>query len=132
MTGALYFGYFLIAISAVFLAVHTQQWLDWRGLRPGKHREFVRRQLQRRFVASALIGVVGAAITLVEHVPRTPRSMTAYLCALLLGGVVIVAIALADFRATRRMRDDEQLDLLADALRDATGNSTRMNADLAD
>jgi hypothetical protein len=129
MTGAHYFGYFLIAISAVFLALHTQQWLDWRELTGGKHREFVRRQLQRRFVASALIGVVGAAMTLVDHVPRTPRSMTAYLFALLLGGMVIVAIALADFRATRRMRDDEQLDMLADALREATGNGSRMNAE---
>ena len=120
MSGAHYFGYALIAISAIFLALHTQQWMDWRGLPVGKRREFIRRQLQRRLVASALIGVVGAAITLVDHVPRTPWSMTAYLIALLLGGVVIVAIALADFRATRRMRDDEQLDMLADALREAT------------
>jgi hypothetical protein len=125
MTGAHYFGYALIAISAIFLALHTQQWLDWRGLPGGKHREFVRRQVQRRFVASALIGVVGAAITLVDHVPRTPTAMSAYLFALLLAGVVIVAIALADFRATRRMREDEQLDLLADALREATGKTER-------
>jgi hypothetical protein len=132
MNGAHYFGYALIAISAVFLALHTQQWIDWRQLPIGRHREFVRRQLQRRFVASALIGVVGAAITLVDHVPRTPRSMTAYLLALLLGGVVIVAIALADFRATRRMRDDEQLELLANALREAAGKGARMNADAAE
>jgi hypothetical protein len=132
MNVAPYFGYVLIAISAVFLALHTQQWLDWRSLPGGKHREFVRRQLQRRFVASALIGVVGAAITLVDHVPRTPRSMTAYLLALLLGGVVIVAIALADFRATRRMRDDEQLELLAEALREAAGKGSRMSADAAE
>jgi hypothetical protein len=132
MIGAHYFGYVLIAISAVFLALHVQQWMDWRALPLGKHREFVRRQLQRRFVASALIGVVGAAITLVDHVPRTPRTMTAYLFALLLGGVVIVAIALADFRATRRMRDDEQLDMLADALRETTGNGLRMNADVTE
>ncbi len=130
MNGAPYFGYVLIAISAVFLALHTQQSLDWRGLPVGKRREFVRRQLQRRFVASALIGVVGAAMTLVDHVPRDPQAMTAYLCALLLGGVVIVAIALADIRATRRMREDEQLELLAGALREATEkNRTRMNAD---
>jgi hypothetical protein len=30
------------------------------------------------------------------------------------------------------MRDDEQLDLLADALREATGNGSRMDADLTD
>jgi hypothetical protein len=132
MNGAHYFGYFLIVLSAIFLAIHAQQWLDWRSLPGGKHREFVRRQLQRRFVASALIGVVGAAITLIDHVPRTPWSMTMYLLALLLGGVVIVAIALADFRATRRMRDDEQLNILADALRDAAGNGSRMKADAAE
>jgi hypothetical protein len=125
MTGAHYFGYSLIAISAIFLALHTQQWLDWRGLAGGKRREFVRRQLQRRFVASALIGVVGAAMTLVDHVPRNPQTMTAYLGALILGGGVIAAIALADFRATQRMRDDEQLQLLADALREATGKTER-------
>ncbi|HEX6963738.1 MAG TPA: hypothetical protein VF175_17860 [Lacipirellula sp.] len=132
MTGALYFGYLLIAISAIFLALHTQHWLDWRKLPAGKRREFLRRQLQRRFVASALIGVVGAAMTLVDHVPRTPEAMSAYLFALLLGGMVIVAIALVDFRATRKMRDDEQLDLLADALRKAASQGPRMNADLTD
>jgi hypothetical protein len=132
MTGAHYFGYLLIAVSAVLLALHTQQWIDWRSLPVGKHREFVRRQLQRRFVASGLIGVVGAAMTLVDHVPRTPLSMSAYLFALLWGGLVIVAIAVADFRATRRMRDDEQLDMLAEALREAVGNRTQMNAEAAD
>jgi high-affinity Fe2+/Pb2+ permease len=132
MNGAHYFGYALVAISAVFLALHAQQWLDWRSMRSGKQREFVRRQLQRRFVASALIGVVGAAMTLVEHVPRTPPAITAYLFALLLGVVVIAAIALVDIRATRRMREDEQLDLLADALREAGGNGTRMNAEVTD
>src|SRR5688572_18976914 len=132
MNGAHYFGYALVAISAVFLALHAQQWLDWRSMRVGKQREFVRRQLQRQFVASALIGVVGAAMTLVDHVPRTPHGMTAFVFALLLGVVVIIAIAIADFRATRRMREDEQLDLLADALRQAEGNRTRMNADVTD
>jgi hypothetical protein len=114
----------LIAISAVFLAQHTQQWLDWRALARGKRREFIRHQLQRRFVASALIGVVGAAMTLVDHVPRTPQAMSVYLFALLLACIVIAAIAIIDVRATRRMRDDEQLDLLADALREATGTKT--------
>ena len=128
MTGAHYFGYALIVISAIFLALHAQQWIDWRELPLGKHREFVRRQLQRRFVASALIGVVGAAMTLVDHVPRNPLSMSAYLFALLWGGVLIVAVALADFRATRRMREDEQLDLLADALREAGGSRAKPQA----
>jgi hypothetical protein len=119
MAGAPYFGYVLIALSAMFLAHHWQQWLDWRTIRAGQRREYVRRQLQRRFVASALIGVVGAAMTLVDHVPHTPRAMTAYLLALILAGSVIFSIALADFRATRRHRDEEYLDLLAEELRKA-------------
>jgi hypothetical protein len=127
MAGALYFGYALIALSAIFLALHMQQWLDWRNLPAGKRREFSRQQLQRRFVASALIGVVGAAMTLVDYVPRTPLALSAYLFALVLAGGVIVAIALADMRATRRLRDEEQLDFLADALREVVGESRDHN-----
>ena len=115
--GASIFGYGLIALSAVLLAQHWQQWRDWRSLAAGRRREFLRGQLQRRFVASALIGVVGAAITLIDHVPRTPIAMSTYLIALLLGGSVIFLIALADVHATRRLRHDEQLELLADELR---------------
>jgi hypothetical protein len=70
-------------------------------------------------VASSLIGVVGAAMTLVERVPRTPLSMTAYLFALVLGGAVILAIALADMRASRRRREVEHLDLVVEELRKA-------------
>jgi hypothetical protein len=117
MAGTPYFGYALIVISAMLLAQHWHAWLDWRGLAGGKRREYLRRQLQRRFVASALIGVVGAAMTLVDRVPRTPRAMTAYLFALLLAGGAIFSIALADIRATRRHRDEEHLDLLAEELR---------------
>jgi hypothetical protein len=121
MTGTLVFGYVLIALSAVLLAQHWDQWRVWasRAGRPAE-REYVRRQLQRRSVASGLIGVVGAAMTLVDRVPRNPLSMTAYLLALLLGGAVILAIALADLRAARLRREAEQLDLLAEELRRAT------------
>jgi hypothetical protein len=124
MAGAPYFGYVLIAISAMLLAQHWYAWLDWRGLAGGKRREYLRRQLQRRFVASALIGVVGAAMTLVDRVPHTPRAMTAYLFALLLAGGTLFSMALADIRATRRRRDEEHLDLLAQELRKATAERT--------
>lgn len=117
MGGPAYFGYGLVAVSAVFLAQHWQQWRDWRAMGAGRRREFLRGQLQRRFVASALIGVVGAALTLLDHVPRTPRAMSTYLIALLLGGSVIFLLALVDLRATRRMREREQLEALVDELR---------------
>lgn len=120
MTGAHYFGYLLVAVSAVLLAWHWQEWQEWSTAKPTRQREYVRRKLQRRCVASALIGVVGAALTLADKLPPEPVAMTAYLCALLLGSCVIFAIAIADWRATRRHRDEEQLNMLADELRKAT------------
>jgi hypothetical protein len=112
MAAAPYFGYGLVALSAVLFAQHRQQWLELSSL-PPRRREFVHRQLGRRCVASGLIGVIGAAMILVERVPATPLAMTAYVLALLMGGTVIFAIALADIRATQRWRHEEQLDLLA-------------------
>ena len=119
-----YFGYFLIGLSAIFFAMHWQQWREWIQARANsRRREFVRRQLQRRMVASGLIGVVGAAITLANQLPPNPLAMTAYLCALLLAGGVIFAIALADMRASRRLLEEEQIDLLAAELRKASAET---------
>ena len=118
------FGYFLIGLSAIFFALHWQQWREWvHSTTNSRRREFVRRQLQRRMVASGLIGVVGAAITLVNQLPPNPTAMTAYLCALLLAGCVIFAIALADMRAARRLLEEEQIELLAAELRKATAEA---------
>ncbi len=119
MNGAAYFGYALIAVSAVLLAIHLQSWQDWRRSAERRRREFVRLQLQRRFVASALIGVVGAAMTMIDRVPHTAAALSAYLFGLLMAGGVILAIALADVRATRQRHLVEQLDLLAEELRKA-------------
>lgn len=119
------FGYFLIGLSAIFFALHWQQWREWIHAKTNtRRREFVRRQLQRRMVASGLIGVVGAAITLANQLPPNPAAMTAYLCALLLAGGVILAIALADLRASRRLLEEEQIELLAAELRKATAEAT--------
>ena len=118
------FGYLLVGLSAIFFALHWHQWRDWvHAPANSRRREFIRGQLQRRMVASALIGVVGAAITLVDQLPPNPLAMTAYLCALLLAGCIIFAIALADLRALRRMHFEEQIDLLASELRKATTES---------
>jgi len=124
MAGAHYFGFGLIVLSAIFLAQHWQQWRDLSAAADAKRREFIRRQVQRRCVASGLIGVVGAAMTLAERVPQTPLAMSAYLFALVLAGGIIFSIALADLRATRHLRDEEQLDLLAEELRKATAKSS--------
>ncbi len=121
MAGTQLFGYLLVAVSAALLALHWQHRRDLVGRRMRtRDWDYVRRQIQRRSVASGMIGVVGAAMTLVDRVPRTPASVTAYLFALLLGGLLILAIALTDWRATRRHREGQQLDLLAEQLRKAT------------
>jgi hypothetical protein len=116
------FGYALIATSAVLLASHWNAWREAGDLPESQRarRAFLRLQVQRRTVASALIGVVGAAITLVDRVPVNPVAMTTYLFGLLSGGVVILLIALADSRAARRHRDREHLDLVVSELRKAT------------
>ena len=119
-----HFGYFLIGLSAIFFAMHWQQWREWvQATTNSRRREFVRRQIQRRMVASGLIGVVGAAITLANQLPPNPLAMTAYLCALILAGCVIFAIALADMRAARRLIEEEQIELLAAELRKATAKA---------
>jgi hypothetical protein len=121
MVGTQYFGYLLIMLSAALLAQHWHERLDLKS-RPGRPQDhsFWRHRLQRRSVASALIGVVGAAMTLVDRVPRNARSLSAYLFALLLAGGVILAIALSDMRAARKRREGEQLEMLAEELRKAT------------
>lgn len=117
------FGYFLVAVSAALLAQH---WHAWRQGRRAEQRTTQRAfeliQLQRRAVASGLIGIVGAAMTAVDRVPRTAWALSAYLFALVLGGFVVLAIALSDLRAMRRRRDELQFDMLAAELRKAKAN----------
>jgi hypothetical protein len=123
MSGTQAFGYALVAGSAALLAVHWTQWQELlrSSAADARRREFRRRQLQRRSVASALIGVVGAAMTLVERVPKTSLAMSCYLFGLLAGALVILGIAVADMRALRRRREHEQMDMLAEQLRKASG-----------
>jgi hypothetical protein len=123
MSGTQVFGYALVTGSAALLAVHWTQWQELvrSSATDARRREFRRRQLQRRSVASALIGVVGAAMTLVDRVPKTSLAMSCYLFGLLAGALVILAIAVADLRALRQRREHEQMDMLAEQLRKASG-----------
>lgn len=122
MAATYYFGYALIALSAVFLAQHWQEWrrVIANSTATDAERAFHRLQLQRRTVASTLIGVVGAAISLADRVPPTPRMVTAYLFGLVIGVSLIFLFGLADLRATRRRREHEALELVARKLREAT------------
>ena len=124
MAGTQLFGYALVAGSAALLALHWSEWHELARMPASDmvRREFRRRQLQRRSVASALIGVVGAAMTLVDRVPKTPWGMSCYLFGLLSGALVILAIAVVDMRAVRQRREREQFELLAEQVRKAGGD----------
>ena len=118
MTATHFFGYFLIGTSAVLLAQHWQAWRERAAISAGEL-AYLRRQLQRRIVASALIGVVGAAMTLIDRVPRTPWALSVYLLALVLAGAIILVIAMMDFAAARHHRAQRQWEQLAEALGEA-------------
>ena len=115
MAAAIDFGYALIALSAVLLALHWQRWRETRGFADAAAAEriFARLQLQRRSVASGLIGVVGAALASVDCVPKNPQAATAYLFGLLIAATVIMGIAILDLRAVRLQREGEHLEVLA-------------------
>jgi hypothetical protein len=119
MDGIVYFGYLLVAASTALLASNWHQWQSLTARRDGARRRwaFLRLQIQRRTMASAMIGVVGAAMTLAPRVPRDPTSFTAYVLALTLGGLMVLMIGLSDLRATRRQRDREQMELVVEELK---------------
>lgn len=133
MAATFYFGFLLIALSAFLLAQHWRQAREFPRAADAKlpndptdaDRGFLRLQLQRRAVASGLIGLVGAAIAVADRVPRTPQAVTSYLFGLLIAGSVIFAIAVFDLRAARRRRELEALDLLARKLREAKVPATK-------
>ena len=127
MAATFYFGYALIALSAALLAQHFRQWRDWKQSPPKSEKtdRYLHLQLERRSVASGLIGVVGAAIALADSVPPTPQAATAYLFGLLIGGTAIFGIAVYDLRATRLQREREVLEMVAQKLREAEPRSAR-------
>lgn len=114
-------GLILVAISAMLLAVHWQQWHE-AALAAGRKidtRLFLLRQLRRRLVASSLVGVVGLALIVRELVPRTPLSYVAYLLSLVFAAGWIMWLGLVDWRASRRFRAEQQLNHLANELQRA-------------
>lgn len=119
MTDAFYFGYALIALSAVLAALEMRQRTEKKraaGSNPDELR-FLKLQLQRRTVATGLIGVVGAAISLASRVPRNGAVVTCYLFGLLIASASILGIAVADLQASRRHRESKQLGDLARSLK---------------
>ena len=114
-------GFVLTGISAALLASHWQQTrADAARPKPGNRwREYARRRLLRRTVASSLVGIVGLALLAFDQVPRTPLSITCYLLALVLATCWIMWLGLMDLRATRTFQEGEELDRIAGEVRRA-------------
>lgn len=112
-------GLLLVGLSAGLLATHWQQ---WRGAETtedsdARWQSHFARMVRRRAVASSLVGVIGVTLMSFETVPRTPRSITAYLLALVLMTCWILWLACLDMLANRRFHDDQQLEEIARELR---------------
>ncbi|MEQ8209939.1 MAG: hypothetical protein RH917_08900 [Lacipirellulaceae bacterium] len=113
------FGYALIALSAGLLALHWQAWREAEATRG----EFESRQLNRRSQASALIGVVGLAVTLFEQIPRRPWPFTIYAACLVVATGLILWLAFADVMANRQQEHEQRMSDLAEALKEHLADS---------
>ena len=108
-------GLILVAISAMLLAAHWQQWRhpELRLAPSHQRRRFHQLMIRRRLVANLLVGFVGFSLVAFDSVPRTPLSMTAFLLCLVIAAAWIMWLGLADWRASRRFQEQQQLDHLA-------------------
>lgn len=125
-------GLLLVGLSAVLLAMHWRQWRDSQAgqLEGSRWQLHLARALRRRTVASSLLGVIGVCLMAFETVPRTPKSITAYLLVLLLMTCWTLWLACLDMLANRRFHEEEQLDQIADELsrsnaKSGAGDSTK-------
>jgi len=115
MQSAVTMGLVLVGISAVLHALLWQQWQERTQHADGSAaaRRFRQQRAWRRLVANSLVGFVGVALIVIDLVPRTPLSMTAYLMCLVLSAAWIMWLGWSDWRAYRRFRDQQQLAQLA-------------------
>ena len=117
MTATHLFGYTLITLSAILLALH---WHGRRDTRSDCSAEFAGTLFRRRLQASALIGVIGVAVAVLDRIPKTPAAMLLYLVCLLTAWGALLALGVADLRAIRRhARQVSEEKLLAELRRRA-------------
>jgi len=125
------FGLLLIGLSAFLLAAHWQLWRESvpHGHEDQRARDYLVRTARRRTVASSLVGIIGMALMAYETVPRTPLSITAYLFSLVLLTCWTLWLACLDLFASRRFQADQQLDQIAEHLRQAELESSQSDSD---
>jgi hypothetical protein len=117
----------LIGLSGLMLDLHRRSWraAQQDGSLSDRERRFAQAQYRRRTQASAIIGVLGAAIGMEPLVPLRPWPMALYVASLAGACVCIMLLAALDAWATRqhyaRLRDEQlaaQLKLARELKRD--------------
>jgi len=121
----------LIGLSGLLLDMHRRAWRMAQRDESLSSREmrFARSQYRRRMQASAIIGVLGAAIGMKPLVPAAPWPMAWYVASLAGGCLCLVLLAGLDALATRqnfaRRRSEhmaEQITLVREMTRDTASH----------
>ncbi|MBM4004748.1 MAG: hypothetical protein FJ295_15930 [Planctomycetes bacterium] len=115
MGASIAFGFLLLVLSAILVWHHKHVWDQARVSSPGaRDKEFARRQYRRRTQTSALIGFVGAAISLQPWISSAVVA-TYYVTGLILAVLWILLLGIADmvsslahFQRARRRQVAEQ------------------------
>ena len=103
----------LIGLSGVLLDIHRRSWrVAQRDVSLSERdRRFAQAQYRRRMQASAIIGVLGAAIGVWPLVPLRPWPMVLYAASLAGACLCILLLAAIDVLATRqnyaRLRNEQ-------------------------
>jgi hypothetical protein len=110
---------FLIGLSGVLLDMHRRSWraTERETLVSERDRRFARSQYRRRTQASAIIGVLGAAIGIWPVVPLRPWPIMIYVAALGGSCVAIMLLAAIDAWASRQNYVRLQTEQLAAQIR---------------
>ena len=114
-------GLILVGLSAVLRASHWWQRRDARGKPSGSllRQRFAQLQLRRRTLASSLVGLMGAALTIHGQLRPEPLLISLYLFGLIFLTCWILCLGLIDLLATRQFRQREQVDRIVDEFRRA-------------
>lgn len=119
MLGTFIVSLLLMGLSGILLDLHRRSWRAAQqdgSLTQGDLR-FARSQYRRRFQASGIIGVLGAAIGVGPLVPHEPLPITLYLAAISAACLAIMVIAALDAWATRQNLARMQSEQLAAQIR---------------
>jgi len=132
------FGFSLIVLSVTMLCRHSVNCRDAQASAENdSHLHHVSRQFRRRAQASGLLGIVGIAVAVEQHIPVSPLALL-YWFVVVLVVLWIIVLALMDLVGTRRHLDQIRRDTLVERallreeirqLRQSTGASVSKRED---